>query len=221
AQLKQLQKVQALMAKQPNNVRIHFEMASFSDETLLKNLVENIIPFADSLGMNEQELPNLYQMMKYGNVSLLAESRPRIAAVLDQMRNVFNYLQGTEETSGRRKLTRLHVHTLAFQAFLVNKESQWKNTKAAAAKSALTANRHTCGSDEINIKNAKLIMDDAFTSSMQQDFRRIPFETKQPVSCWDEEDLMFCVSPVLVCTDVLQTGGGGDNISSAGLVLQI
>lgn len=77
------------MKKQPDNIPIHFEMASYSDENLLRNLVENIIPYADSLGMNEQELPNLFHMMKYGNITLVAESRPRIAVILDQMRDVF------------------------------------------------------------------------------------------------------------------------------------
>lgn len=77
------------MKKQPDNVRIHFEMASYSDERLLRGLVEDVIPYADSLGMNEQELPNLYQMLKYGNVSLIAESRPRIAIILDKARDVF------------------------------------------------------------------------------------------------------------------------------------
>lgn len=77
------------MKKQPDNVRIHFEMASYSDEKLLQGLVEEIIPYADSLGMNEQELPNLNHMLKYGNVSLIAESRPRIAVILDEARDVF------------------------------------------------------------------------------------------------------------------------------------
>ena len=51
--------------------------------------------------------------------------------------------------------------------------------------------------------------------------KRIPFKSNRPVSCWEEEDFLICIAPVLVCTDVVQTGGGGDNISSAGLVLQI
>ncbi|GIY85870.1 ADP-dependent glucokinase [Caerostris extrusa] len=216
-----LEKVQELMKKQPNSVRIHFEMASFSDEDLLRDLVKNIVPYADSLGMNEQELPNLYHMMKYGNISLLAESRPRIAVILDQMRDVFELLQETSETEGRRRLTRLHVHTLAFQAFLIDKHSQWKNTRSAAAKSALVANRHTCGSDIINPEKAKLIMDEAFTTSLGKNAQRIPFNPKSPISCWDENNFEVCVAPVLVCTEVLQTGGGGDNISSAGLVFQI
>ncbi|XP_015918354.1 ADP-dependent glucokinase [Parasteatoda tepidariorum] len=216
-----LQKVQELMKSQPDERRIHFEMASFSDENLLRNLVENVIPYADSLGMNEQELPNLYQMIEYGNISLLADSRPRIADILDEMRKVYKVLQEGSMNQGHRKLTRLHVHTLAFQAFMVQKNSPWKNIKAAAAKAALTANRHTCGSDTIDVNKAKLLMDDAFTTSSKPGSRRIPFDPKDPVSCWDENNYTVCIAPVLVCTDVLQTGGGGDNISSSGLVLQI
>ena len=44
-------------------------------------------------------------------------------------------------------------------------------------------------------------------------------------SCWRVPRFValfqMCVAPVLVCTEVYQTAGGGDNISSAGLVPQI
>ena len=50
---------------------------------------------------------------------------------------------------------------------------------------------------------------------------RIYAEDDRPVSCWEEGDKLFCVAPNLVCTDVYQTGGGGDNISAAGLSIQI
>ncbi|GFX49231.1 hypothetical protein TNCV_293961 [Trichonephila clavipes] len=131
------------------------------------------------------------------------------------------FLQEVSGIEGHRKLTRLHVHTLAFQAFLMDKNSPWKNTRAAAAKSALVANRHTCGSDIINPEKSKLIMDEAFTTSLGEKAQRVHFDPTNPISCWDENNLEICVAPVLVCTEVLQTGGGGDNISSAGLVLQI
>lgn len=216
-----LLRVKELLIKQPPTTKIHFEMASFSDEQLMAELTENIIPNVDSVGMNEQELPNLYHVMMYGNVSLLAESRPRISAVLDQMRDVFEILQSGNGKPGHRKLTRLHVHTLAYQAIMIDSRSSWKNTMSAAAKSALTANRHTCGSENINISRAKLIMDDSFSTSQNRESKRIPFDTKNPVACWNEDHIKICIAPVLVCTQVLQTGGGGDNISSAGLVLQI
>jgi ADP-dependent glucokinase len=73
-------------------------------------------------------------------------------------------------------------------------------------------------------------MDDSFSTSIAAGSRRVPLDVEQPVSCWDEElkagsgdrfTLEICVAPVLVCTEAYQTAGGGDNISSAGLFLQI
>lgn len=73
-------------------------------------------------------------------------------------------------------------------------------------------------------------MDDSFSTSIAAGSRRVPLDVEQPVSCWDEElnaaygdrfTVEICVAPVLVCTEAYQTAGGGDNISSAGLFLQI
>ena len=54
---------------------------------------------------------------------------------------------------------------------------------------------------------------------------RVHLNPERPVSCWEEtvagDQLKFCVSPVLVCTKVKQTAGGGDNITGAGLYAQI
>lgn len=71
-------------------------------------------------------------------------------------------------------------------------------------------------------------MDDSFSTSIKSG-TRIPLNSEKPVSCWDEIlkpgndkiTVEVCVAPVLVCTEASQTAGGGDNISSAGLVLQI
>ena len=52
---------------------------------------------------------------------------------------------------------------------------------------------------------------------------KVPFEDGRPLSCWEEEELgvEICLAPVLVCAQAVQTAGGGDNISAAGLVVQI
>ncbi|XP_042219499.1 ADP-dependent glucokinase-like [Homarus americanus] len=207
----------------PVTTRVHFEMASFTDTDLLTGLIQHVIPYADSLGMNEQELPNLYSMVKYGNVSLVSDFNPRVAVVLDQMREVFQLLRETEEKGGKRHLTRLHLHTLAYQAIMVLKDSPWKNTLAASIKAALTANRHVCGNTEISIDNARMLMDDGFTLSEAEGAGRVLFDNHRPVSCWTEDDgkVEVCIAPVLICTQVRQTAGGGDNISAAGLILQI
>lgn len=58
-------------------------------------------------------------------------------------------LGDTPEVGGKRRLTRLHLHTLAFQAIMVRKGSPWLNSMAAATKAALTANRHVCGNTKV------------------------------------------------------------------------
>ena len=51
--------LEKFMKELPVNTLSHFEMASFTEESLLKELVDKVLPYCDSLGMNEQELPNI------------------------------------------------------------------------------------------------------------------------------------------------------------------
>lgn len=215
-----LQEMTSLLETIPRSTLMHFEMASFAEEACLKDIVENVVHHMDSLGMNEQELPNLYSLLNNGSVTLISDPYPRIATTLDHMRDVYRMIKKTRQTKGR-PLTRLHVHTLAYQAILTTKDSPWKNNMAAAAKASLTANRHVCGSKYIHLDKARILMDGSFKTSREEGAKRIEFNNAHPISCWDEEDYEICIAPVLVCTDVVQTGGGGDNISSAGLVVQI
>jgi hypothetical protein len=49
-----LLKIKDQMAIQSPDTRVHFEMASFAEAQLLYQLTQYVIPYADSLGMNEQ-----------------------------------------------------------------------------------------------------------------------------------------------------------------------
>ena len=116
----------------------------------------------------------------------------------------------------------------------------WKNTAPAVAKASLTATRHTCGRHAVDVTNSRLLIDDSFamTDSPFSDLNddspasdlldadslagaRITFNEAEPVRCWSEQLVDVCIAPVLVCKTVVQTVGGGDNVSAAGLVLQI
>lgn len=44
----------------PRSTKIHFEMASYTEEKLLNLVKEDIVPFSDSLGMNEQVHFNIF-----------------------------------------------------------------------------------------------------------------------------------------------------------------
>jgi ADP-dependent glucokinase len=84
-----LLRVRDQMSSVGKSTLIHFEMASFVEIELLNFLLKNIIPYSDSLGMNEQELDNLEQVLDTGEISLVADSNPRVATSLDQMRAIF------------------------------------------------------------------------------------------------------------------------------------
>ncbi|GFO14322.1 ADP-dependent glucokinase-like [Plakobranchus ocellatus] len=228
-----LEKLSQFLQKLPRSTLIHFEMASFTEFSLLTEIIHKVIYYCDSLGANEQELPNILQVVQGKNVTLVSDQRPRVATVLDQIRKLYAALGDTSQMNGRRPLTRIHIHTLAFQAILTHPDSAWKNSMSATAKAALTAHRHTCGDHDIDAAKARLIMDGSFALSSQEPKEdindsstknRIYVNNQRPVSCWEESGLLpahVCVAPVLVCTQILKTAGGGDNISGAGLVLQI
>jgi len=201
----------------PTDTKVHFEMASFGEHAMMKTLIENVVPFVDSLGMNEQELPNIASMVRDGKIVEVADSNPRTASVLDDLRSLISHM----EKISKRGLSRIHVHTLAYQAIWTRKNSFWKNTRAGCAKASLVAHRHVCGVDEVNSDNAKLLMDGSFSLTMKSDEKRINFNEHSPISCWDEKEDEICIAPVLVCTKVKQTAGGGDNITPAGLMPQL
>ena len=179
-----LRKLHNLLTSTPRETRIHFEMASFAEQECLEDVVDTVVHHVDSLGMNEQELPNLHGVLTNGSITLISDAYPRIATTLDHMRAVYRIL--SKPTDGHRGLTRLHVHTLAYQAIMTAKSSSWKHSMSAAAKAALTANRYTCGSDYIETEKARILMDQSFSTSHIQGSKRIHFEPDNPVSCWDE-----------------------------------
>lgn len=200
---------------------IHFEMASLVEEELMREVVDKVLPHADSLGMNEQELPNLVTFLREGKVTTATDAYPRTARVLDQMRALYGE---TARLGGAT--SRIHVHTLAFQAIMTRVGSLWRHTMSAAAHASLTANRHICGRQEVDVRTSKMLMDESFsTTTVDANHQRVRFSAAKPVSCWNEtisgDEVLVCVAPNLVCTKVFQTAGGGDNISAAGLRFQI
>ncbi|XP_011188211.2 ADP-dependent glucokinase [Zeugodacus cucurbitae] len=232
-----LHKVQEQITSQTSATLQHFEMASYVEIELLQLLRQYVLPYVDSLGMNEQELENLRQVLTHGRTTLATDWNPRLATALDQMRDVFqllaqDYYKNATGLPRRRLLTRIHVHTLAYQALLTVRDSQWERTQLAAAKAALTAHRHVCQTDMINPESALLILDDSFSTSARNKNKasRIQFNPQQPVPCWNETiavndqkslPIEICVAPVLVCRVAKKTAGAGDNISAAALSQQL
>lgn len=234
-----LKKAKLQMTQADPSTLIHFEMASFVETELVNELLENIIPYSDSLGMNEQEIDNLVHMLETKKISLSADANPRISTTLDMMRKLFkyqnrNYYASRKTDNKLRLLSRIHIHTLAFQLILNVRGSKWRKIKNAAAKSSLIAHRHVCEIEYVNPESVNLILDNSFATSNEAhetDVRPKRINFKQTnVPCWNETitldgsnslDVEICISPVLVCKVAKRTVGAGDNISAAGLILQI
>lgn len=127
----------------PAKPMVHFEMASYTEARLLHAIIDDIFPLVDSYGMNEQEVENLLSMLKEGSISYASNPFPRIAHVLDDMRELYTLLALT----GTSHVSRIHVHTLAYQVVMVRLDEQgqpiWPKAKEAMTKAALTAVRHT------------------------------------------------------------------------------
>lgn len=220
---------------------IHFEMASYVEIELVNDIIKYVLPYTDSIGCNEQEINNLMNVLQHRRVGIVANSNPRIATTLDEMRMVFkiinnHYFTNRDSDPHLRMLTRIHIHTLGFQLILNVKDSKWKRIKNAVAKSSLMAHSHVCQTYYVNPGNAMLIMDDSFATSAEsqetEDVRpkRIDVNKARPgASCWIETiyvgsnpvEVKICIAPVLVCKEAKKTVGAGDNISAVGLSTQI
>nr|XP_027202741.1 ADP-dependent glucokinase-like [Dermatophagoides pteronyssinus] len=224
-------------------VRTHFEMAAFTENRLLDSVVNQIFPHIDSFGMNEQEATNLLSLMKFGNISYSSNPFPRVAYVLDEMRELFSLLESIgnneqhQQQQQHRRISRIHVHTLAYQVVMTRideklNRSIWKSNRQAMAKASLTAYRYTCNLPEIDLKQVNILLDDSFaiTSNEQQNVERV--QLNEAIRCWQENldnshltgkktRVEICLAIGMVCTNVLQTVGAGDNISASGLMFQI
>ena len=88
--------------------------------------------------------------------------------MLDMMRTVYKKL--SINRPGSRQLSRLHLHTLAYQAVMTARGSPWINTGAAAVKASLTAHRHVCADSRVRAEKSFLIMDDGFSTSQEHSY---------------------------------------------------
>ncbi|VDD74535.1 unnamed protein product [Mesocestoides corti] len=110
----------------PRPTLVHFEMASFVETNFIVNLTRAILPYVDSIGLNEQELPNLLSLLAHGRVAPHASlSTPRAAVMLDTMREIWALLTDPLHLprvgSGLRRLSRIHLHTLGYQIVMVRR----------------------------------------------------------------------------------------------------
>jgi len=214
-----LKDIDDFLSELPSETLVHFEMASFVNPNFLKRLTDVILPYSDSIGMNEQELPNLSSLLRTGNIVYISDSKIKVSKTMDDTRELLAILN---DLPRHKPLTRVHIHTLAYQAvFTLRDNKKWMSGITTAVKSSLTATRYVCGDDSIDSAKIKMILDESFSSSAIPGSQRIPIIDSTPVSCWPDGPYEICLAPVLVCTQIKQTGGGGDNLTGVGLLYHL
>ncbi|VDQ02093.1 unnamed protein product [Trichobilharzia regenti] len=142
-------------------------------------------------------MPNLVSLLSNNTVTHISTAYPRAANMLDNMRSVWAYMNDpnlprVNSASGPkwRRLSRLHLHSLAHQIIMVRRHSKggavareqlkahqssgilpprrsdiglaWPFTRAAVAKASLIAHRHTCAASSIDPVKTRLLVDDSF-----------------------------------------------------------
>lgn len=69
------------MKSQSRSTKIHFEMASITEKELLLQIFDHVVPFADSIGMNEQV--SSLSAITYKEIALLTGSFPHFDLYAD------------------------------------------------------------------------------------------------------------------------------------------
>uniref|UniRef100_A0AAV1UHF1 Uncharacterized protein n=1 Tax=Peronospora matthiolae TaxID=2874970 RepID=A0AAV1UHF1_9STRA len=136
----------------------HYEFAAVSDFGLFSDTVRLVLPWVDSIGLNEQELFILHHFLVTGKESTATTSRPTIAEIYDIIQFAKDARE-TVETSRRGKeddgkhevtvalahLSRIHFHTLQFHVVCQRKKGIWEDPTSALVQSALIRSKVACG----------------------------------------------------------------------------
>ncbi|KAN0029848.1 hypothetical protein ACTA71_007985 [Dictyostelium dimigraforme] len=223
------------------NVPIHLELASIASPSYINLLAKKIIPFVDSIGLNEQELGFIYVSTGGKQFNLDDFKEPSVNVVVNALIHImetsFNFANnnnnnnnniddnimgdfGIPTMSKQRSLTRIHFHYLSFHLIITKSYSQWspKLTSSSVAASSIEATYQACRFNSVEL---------LLPLSVEVDYRYTPGATKSiiinpssPVTTWQDSGYEFHLAPVLVCKSPLKTVGLGDSISTMGFLYQ-
>ncbi|XP_007432886.1 ADP-dependent glucokinase isoform X2 [Python bivittatus] len=213
---KRLLKAVTSISDIPTDVPIHLELAGMTDPDLMREIIYQIFPLVNSIGLNEQELLFLTQAASGPHTSITSwNGVPDVGVVSDI---IFWILKEHGRTSAKASdLTRIHFHTLAYH-LLATVDGYWANQVAAVAAGARVAGTQACDTQTIDASKVFLKAPLEFATSKMEGASRVSLNPKEPVSEWHRNGVAFHYTPVLVCKSPLRTVGLGDAISAEGLL---
>lgn len=111
-------------------------------------------------------------------------------------------------------LTRIHFHSLTYHVIATVRDT-WQNSLSAVTAGARAASLQAC--DTSSFANDKFSLKIPKSLKLSESIA-LKFDPHKPGISWEEEDLEFSFSPVLVCKEPTRTVGLGDAISATGLM---
>ncbi|KAF4317403.1 hypothetical protein BBO99_00008073 [Phytophthora kernoviae] len=138
----------------------HYEFAAVSDFSLFDDTVRLVLPWVDSIGLNEQELFILHHYLVTGEEGTATTSRPTVADISAQLHDVIQFAakakrnfqssgqdqdKDNQETLALAQLSRIHFHTLQFHIVCQKEGSMWEDPTTALVQSALMSSKVACG----------------------------------------------------------------------------
>ena len=130
-------------------IPMHLELAAASDFTLFHDMVNLVLPWINSIGLNEQELHILHHYLLTGEEAITAPSRPNVATVTGMMAALIKYSESSRKMSSKSlpltTLDRIHFHTLPFHIICTRTDSPWGLSHNALVRSAYVSTLLACG----------------------------------------------------------------------------
>ncbi|GAB9468172.1 Adp-dependent glucokinase-like [Globisporangium polare] len=225
----------------------HYEFAAVSDFSLFDDTVRLVLPWVDSIGLNEQELYILHHYLVTGEEGTATNSRPTVAQISEQIHDVIQFASRAQkafQNNGRERhqgakakneqlalaqLSRIHFHTLQFHIMCQKQDGIWADPTAALVQSALMSSKLACGknnsSPETMRPAAEMEVDSERVELLlgrqvlvsKQQSLKVDIDPLSPVITWQEADYQCHLVPMLACKKPDHTAGLGDNISGTGM----
>jgi ADP-dependent glucokinase len=207
--------------------------------------VRLVLPWVDSIGLNEQELYILHHYLVTGEEGTATNSRPTVAQISEQIHDVIQYAARAEkafvasqhgkkekeatESLALAQLSRIHFHTLQFHIICQQDGSMWEDPTTALIQSALMSSKLACGKNnsdpsvmrhsldmEVDPERVEILLARELLLSKKQDLT-VSIDPESPVVAWREADYQCRLVPMLACKKPDHTAGLGDNISGTGM----
>jgi len=193
----------------------------------LAQVVESIFPHLDSVGLNEQELTDLYlalggamgdkeRVTEAGLRGRIVKNVPDVAMVCAALGFV---LQRIGAMAGTRKLSRIHFHCLAFHIAAETPEARLKfsDPVPSLARGSVVATTQAAGGCTVeSIRGDDIAMLCPATVVVAPG-ERMRITRECPIPSWEIGSVLFTLTPVFVVNKPKNTVGLGDNISAAAL----